>query len=135
MKTIVFDLDETLIHCLQSAVGNPYLLKQVDVVLDVKFPTGEVAQAPVNIRPYAIECLQRVSERNEVIIFTASHQCYADVILDYLDPHHKLIHHRLYRDHYVVTPEGIHIKNLEVLGNRDMKNVVIIDNAVYSFGY
>ena len=89
----------------------------------------------VPTRPYAIECLQRVSERNEVIIFTASHQCYADVILDYLDPHHKLIHHRLYRDHCVVTPEGIHIKNLEVLGNRDMKNVVIIDNAVYSFGY
>lgn len=35
----------------------------------------------------------------------------------------------------MVTPEGIHIKNLEVLGNRDLKNVVIIDNAVYSFGY
>ena len=61
MKTIVFDLDETLIHCLQSAVGNPFLLKQVDAVLDVKFPTGEVAQAPINVRPYAIECLQRVS--------------------------------------------------------------------------
>ena len=27
------------------------------------------------------------------------------------------------------------MKNLEVLGNRDLKNVVIIDNAVYSFGY
>ena len=43
MKTIVFDLDETLIHCLQKAVGNPYLLSSVDVVLDVKFPTGEIA--------------------------------------------------------------------------------------------
>lgn len=46
-----------------------------------------------------------------------------------------MIHHRLYREHCLVTPEGVHVKNLEVLGNRDLKNVVIIDNAVYSFGY
>ncbi len=70
-----------------------------------------------------------------MVVFTASHQCYADVILDYFDPEHTLIHHRFYRDHCIVTPEGIHIKHLGVLGNRELKNIVIIDNAVYSFGY
>lgn len=34
-----------------------------------------------------------------------------------------------------MTPDGIHVKNLEVIGNRELKNVLIIDNAVYSFGY
>lgn len=97
MKTIVFDLDETLIHYMQSAVGDPVALKEVDKVLEVKFPTGETAQAPINVRPFAIECLRAISRRNEVVVFTASHQCYADVILDYLDPEHKLINHRFYR--------------------------------------
>ncbi len=43
MKTIIFDLDETLIHYSQAAVGNPERLKEVDAVLDVRFPTGEIA--------------------------------------------------------------------------------------------
>lgn len=57
----MFDLDETLIHYDQAALSSPQRLKQVDAVLDVQFPTGEIAQAPINVRPYALECLQQVS--------------------------------------------------------------------------
>ena len=38
-KTIVFDLDETLVHCVEGLVG-----KAVDVVLPVTFPSGEVVK-------------------------------------------------------------------------------------------
>ena len=79
-KTVVFDLDETLIHC------NENLNSRYDVKLPIVFPTGEVIEAGINIRPYAKEILKNLSKQFEVIIFTASHSCYANVVLDHLDP-------------------------------------------------
>ncbi len=70
----------------------------------------------------------------EVIIFTASHQCYADRVLDFLDPHRSLIHHRLYRDNCVYV-NGVYIKDLRILTNRLMQDLIIVDNNAYSFGY
>lgn len=35
-----------------------------------------------NIRPYAISFLKKMKKRWEIIVFTASHQSYADTILD-----------------------------------------------------
>lgn len=52
-----------------------------------------------NIRPYAISFLKRMKKRWEIVVFTASHQDYADAILDELDPEGTLIDHRLYRQH------------------------------------
>lgn len=128
-KTAVFDLDETLVHCCDNIdQENP------DVVLPITFPTGEVVSAGIKVRPYARECLMETSKEFEVIIFTASHRCYADVVLDYLDPDNAYIHHRLYRDN-CVTVEGIFIKDLRILTNRSLRDMVIIDNAAYSFGY
>ena len=92
-------------------------------------------QAGINIRPYAKECLKELSKFFEIIVFTASHSCYANVVLDYLDPENKLISKRLFRDHCVQTEEGMYIKNLKVLGQRNLSDVLIIDNAAYSFGY
>ena len=37
------------------------------------------------------------SKNVEIIVFTASHSCYANVVLDYLDPEREYIHHRLFR--------------------------------------
>jgi len=69
-----------------------------------------------------------------LIVFTASQRSYADAVLNYLDPNRTLIHHRLYRDSCVVS-EKVHIKDLRVLANRSLKDVVLVDNASYSFGY
>lgn len=128
-KLVVFDLDETLVHCCDDVeTSDP------DFIVPVTFPTGEVIEAGINLRPYAIDCLKRANENFEVAVFTASHQCYADAVLDHLDRGRELIQHRLYRDDCVYT-EGIYVKDLRVIGNRDLKNIVIIDNAAYSFGY
>ena len=128
-KTLVFDLDETLVHCVDDIEAqNP------DVVLSVTFPTGETVNAGINVRPYAIECLRAANEQFQVVVFTASHYSYADVVLDYLDPKRELIQYRLYRDSCVQTAEGVYIKDLRIFRNRDLKDIVIVDNAVYSFG-
>ena len=127
-KTIVFDLDETLVHCVDNVAAQPH------VVLKIKFPTGEFVDAGINVRPYARECLREANKNFEVIVFTASHKCYADVVLNYLDPSNELIHHRLYRENCLVV-DGVFIKDLRILSNRRVQDIVIVDNAAYSFGY
>jgi len=69
------------------------------------------------------------------VVFTASHKFYADEVLNYLDPSGELIHHRLYRDHCFQTEDGVYIKDLRIIRNRSLKDIVIVDNAVYSFGF
>jgi CTD small phosphatase-like protein 2 len=80
-KVLIFDMDETLIHCVDDIEAqNP------DVILEIDFPGEETVCAGINIRPYVMECLQEANKAFQVIVFTASHQTYADAILDYLDP-------------------------------------------------
>jgi CTD small phosphatase-like protein 2 len=115
-----------LIHCNEN-LNAPY-----DIKLPIIFPTGEVIEAGINIRPHAKEILKNLSKNFEVIVFTASHSCYANVVLDFLDPDNRYIHHRLFREHCYTTPEGMHVKDLRVL-NRDLHNMVLVDNAAYSY--
>ena len=75
-----------------------------------------------------------MSKHFEIIIFTASHECYANVVLDYLDPKNKYIQHRLYRDSCIQTEGGIYVKDLRVI-NRNLNEMVIVDNASYSFAF
>ena len=62
-------------------------------------------------------------------------QTYADAVLDFIDPNHELIQMRLYRNHCHQTEENVYIKDLRIFDEYDMKDIVIIDNAVYSFGF
>jgi len=78
--------------------------------------------------------LRALSKNFEIIVFTASHSCYANVVLDYLDPNNEYIHHRLYREHCYVTAEGVYVKDLRIL-NRDPSQMVLVDNAAYSYVY
>ena len=68
-------------------------------------------------------------------MFTASHKSYADVVLDFLDPKGELIQHRLYRESCVLTDDGVYVKDLRIIANRSLRDLVIVDNAVYSFGF
>ena len=112
-KTLIFDLDETLIHCVDDIAADP-----PDVVLPVTFPNGEVVDAGVNIRPGAVECLKEVNKSFQVVVFTASHKFYADVVLDHLDPTGELIQYRLYRDSCYQTADGVYVKDLRIIKNR-----------------
>ncbi|CDW79742.1 nli interacting factor-like phosphatase family protein [Stylonychia lemnae] len=130
-KTIIFDLDETLVHCVEDILNNP-----ADRMIKVQFPNGEVATAGVNIRPYAIECLRRASQLFQIVVFTASHKSYADVVLDILDPKNEIFEMRLYRESCVRSQDGVYVKDLRIFEHcRSLSDMVLVDNAVYSFGY
>ena len=67
-KLLIFDMDETLIHCVDDVEK-----EETDVVIEINFPDEETVYAGVNIRPYIIECLLEASKNFQVIVFTASH--------------------------------------------------------------
>ena len=133
---MILDLDETLVHCNEST-DQPY-----DHLICIRFANGDVVEvdpkltkAGINIRPHAFEFLREMSKKFEIIIFTASHSCYANVVLNILDPDNQYITYRLFRDHCLQTKEGIFIKDLRIIANRKMKDITIVDNATYSFGF
>jgi len=66
-KTLLIDIDETLIHCQQDA-REPY-----DIALPVELDSGDKVLAYVSIRPYAIRFLKKMAKYFEIIAFTASH--------------------------------------------------------------
>lgn len=90
--------------------------------------------APLNIRPGARELLASLAEDFEIMIFTASHESYADEVINYLDPRGEYVQHRLYRRNCEYIQEGYYVKNLRLLG-RDLSKVVLVDNAAYSYAF
>lgn len=73
-----------------------------------------------------------------MIIYTASDQSYADSVINYIDPTKEYFKYRLYRHNCVklTTENGtIYVKDLRIIKNIPLKNMVIIDNSVLSFAF
>ena len=100
--------------------------------LPIKFPTGDIIEAGINIRPGVGAMLKSLNRHFEIIVFTASHPCYANVVIDYLDPTGELVHHRLFREHCYLMNNGPYIKDLRII-DRDPAKTVLVDNAAYSY--
>jgi len=87
------------------------------------------------MRPFCLEFLEEMSKIFEVYIFTASNQYYAKSIIDFLDPEAKYISGILDRTKCLKTKNGFFIKDLRIIKNREMKNMIIVDNLAHSFGF
>ena len=125
-KTLVLDLDETLCHSTSLPLERPP---------DIEFELLDVGgKRPVYSykRPYVEEFLQWVSNMFEVVVFTAAQQEYGERLLSKLE-NTKLLEHKLYRDSCRFV-KGAYVKDLNVLG-RNLNEVIIIDDAVYSYSY
>ena len=124
-KTLILDLDETLVH------SSTTYSEKSDITLEVDFE-GIVYNIYVLIRPGADKFIKKVSKFYETIIFTASLSKYASPLLDKLDPE-KNLKYRLYREHCTFL-NGIYIKELKRL-NRDLKDVIIVDNSPLAYSF
>ena len=137
-KTLILDLDETLIHSMSKG-GRMSTGHMVEVRLNAASlgmgGTGQVGQHPilywVNKRPYCDEFLRRVVKWFNLVIFTASVQEYADPVIDWLESEKKFFSARYYRQHCTYR-QGAYIKDLSSV-EPDLSNVMILDNSPLSY--
>ncbi|KAL3806120.1 hypothetical protein ACHAXA_006104 [Cyclostephanos tholiformis] len=122
-KCLVLDLDETLVHSSFRAVPGADFVIPVQIEDVVHF-------VYVAKRPGVDEFLLEMARYYEIVVYTASLNKYADVLLDLLDPH-RVIRTRLFRESCVYY-EGNYVKDLCLL-NRDLSQTIIIDNSPASY--
>ena len=138
-KIVLFDLDETLAHCIGEIKGDMSNKKKYKHIVDVTLPSKKKTKIGVNIRPHWEETMKLIKKYYQIVIYTASHQSYADAVLNYMDPQKKYTKYRLYRNHCVqvnVCGKKFYIKDLDIFDKYyDLKNIIIIDNSVLSFAY
>ena len=136
-KIALFDLDETLVHCTGEINSNKD--KKYKNIVEVTLPSRKKVEIGINIRPFWKEALDLIKEKYHIVIFTASHQSYANAVLDFMDPNKEYTKYRLYRNDCVLTNmNGVkfYIKDLNIFDKYyDLKNIVLIDNSVLSFAY
>ena len=135
-KIALFDLDETLVHC----TGDIKLNKETyQHSIDFTLPGNKEVTMGINIRPFWKKTLNLIKRHYHIVIFTASHQAYADAVLDFMDPNKKYFKYRLYRNNCsLVNVDGaqFYVKDLDIFNeDYDLKDIVIIDNSVLSFIY
>ena len=89
----------------------------------------------MKLRPYVKEVLQNLSRFYEIMVFTASHSAYANTVIDLLDPEKKIVSRRLFRDNCFKSKDNILIKDLRILKNRKLEDIIIVDNSLYCYGF
>ena len=123
-KTLVLDLDETLVH----SQFQPFDIAS-DVTLTIELD-NEIHDIYILIRPGVKQFLEKMSKIYEIVIFTASVSKYADPLIDFLDKENNC-KYRLFREHCTQINE-IFVKELKYL-RRDLKDVIILDNSPMSY--
>ena len=123
-KTLVLDLDETLVHSQFMTFSDPS-----DVVIQIEIE-NEIHDIHVMVRPGVKEFLEKMEKLYEIVIFTASVSKYADPLLDIIDKK-GYCPFRLFREHCSLINTTF-VKDLQRLG-RDLKNIIIVDNSPLSY--
>lgn len=148
-KTLILDLDETLIHSLSR--GSPRSFRGGSThTIEIKI-NNVSSLYYVHKRPYCDFFLKEVAKWFDLQIFTASVKEYADPIIDwlesdispYLTSNHdrqqgisrQVFTKRYYRTDCSYRPGVGYIKDLSKFFPRDddLKNVIILDNSPISY--
>lgn len=139
-KSLVLDLDETLIHsCYVDADTNEHIgcafvpetaVPDYTLLIPVLKDKGPILFR-VFKRPHVDLFLDVVSQWYDLVIYTASMEEYASIVVDRLDNGRGILRRRFYRQHCMAPPQFLS-KNL-LLIDKDLANVFIIDNSPTSY--
>ena len=158
-KVLLLDLDETLIHADFNLEFLNDKSNRYDTVVTFKEKKSDYEEnceedcyerrrmklekieeeeekeykVGIFVRRGAQQFLAEVSKYFEVGIFTASVKEYADAVIDYLDPNKQMVKFRLYRNNCINVNDRIYVKDLRILKGVDLKDIILIDNSMYSF--
>ena len=133
-KTLVLDLDETLVHSVGGVENNEGEIPQHDFIIQIPQNNNLSHDVHVMVRPHVEEFLERMSKRYELVIFTASISKYANPLLNIVDKM-NYVPFRLFREHCTLINTAF-VKDLNLLG-RDVKDIIILDNnpTAYSLNH
>ncbi|KAI9015670.1 NLI interacting factor-like phosphatase-domain-containing protein [Phycomyces nitens] len=133
-KTLVLDLDETLVHSVR--LGSPE--SGCSVNGSVKRKTIEVQSERQSLlyevykRPHVDFFLKTISQWYKVVIYTASMAEYANPVIDWLDQSQTVISQRYFRQACIVQ-DGNFLKDIS-LAEPDLSKVCLVDNSPEAFG-
>ncbi|XP_001361525.3 CTD nuclear envelope phosphatase 1 [Drosophila pseudoobscura] len=134
-KTLILDLDETLLH---SCYIDPETKENVggsqvpacavpDYQIHLTIDGIEPILFSVFKRPHVDEFLDHVAQWYDLAIYTASVESYAARVVDMLDAGRGILQRRFYRQH-CRSNTSIVSKDLTLV-NRDLSRTLIIDNT------
>jgi len=140
-KTLVLDLDETLVH--SALKFSEYCDVRLHIIDDDvrRNPVSAVSRVSavspgtifyVSKRPYLDEFLRTSAQWYDIAIYTASQRKYANPLISVLDTH-RVVQKRYFRDDCTFV-NGTFVKDLSLVSPH-LSNVLIIDNspAAYQF--
>lgn len=148
-KTLVLDLDETLIHSfakggrmssghmVEVKLNAPVINPVTQAIPGQPAPPSQIIGPHhpilyyVHKRPHCDDFLKKVCKWYKVVIFTASVQEYADPVIDWLEQEKKYFAGRYYRQHCTFR-NGSYIKDLSSI-ETDLSKVIILDNSPVSY--
>ena len=125
-KTLILDLDETLVHSAMTSFPNR---NNIILKFDIN---GKSYTIYVIKRPFVDEFLYEMSLYYDIIIFTASLSQYSKLLIPMIDKN-KVIKNILSRE-YCTFCQGLYLKDLRVF-NKDMKDLILVDNNPISYAF
>lgn len=132
-KTLILDMDETLIHAKPKIKENEDYEPDFEILLKDEEYDSELVFM-VKMRPGLVECLERLSQFYEIAVFTAAERTYATKIIKHFDPEGKYIKHILSRESCVHV-NNFYVKDLRIISDRKMEEMVIVDNSIVAFAF
>lgn len=124
LKTVMIDLDETLVH------AEPV---RADTAYDHSFDMPNCVIG-LRLRPFLFDFLEQLYRKFELVIYTASGETYAKKIRKIIDPEDKYFAGLLHRQNCVYF-KSTYLKSTKAISNRDSKDIFIIENALYAFPF
>ena len=118
--SLVLDLDETLV-CIKRDRNNKIKLDPRNNLITLI------------LRPGLLGFLHKMKKIYELILFSLGTSEYVSPIIKNLEKNEQFFEHVLYRQH-VTYDNGYFFKNLNLL-NRDVKNIIIVDDNYKNFKY
>ncbi|KAI8339531.1 NLI interacting factor-like phosphatase-domain-containing protein [Chlamydoabsidia padenii] len=133
-KTLVLDLDETLVHSVRlgspesTCPVSPCIKRtQIEVQNDKQSLLYQVYK-----RPHVDFFLKTISQWYKVVIFTASMAEYADPVIDWLDQDQTMVSHRYFRQSCISREDGNYLKNI-TMAEPDLSKVCLVDNSPVAY--
>jgi len=119
--TLVLDLDQTLVH---SSEVHPRTSG-----------TEGVCSFAVKVRPFVSKLLEQMSKIFELVVFTAAEEVYAKPVVGIIDPENKYLKKVICRQNCIQTPQGFLVKDLRIFADREVNEILIVDDNVLSFAF